>query len=172
MWSARAKIRRAQIYDLVKGEMTGPGLEAAGLLIGAELSSDGKNAATIASTATGNESIAREVPDGMAGRLQLWEWRTGQPRFDPVPMPSEPRHLSYSPDGKLIAVACGGGQILVVDTTNGRLGCAVTPGLQRRRTITCMPCASLGTVSVLSRGELTQRFESGMLPRGICAIPP
>jgi hypothetical protein len=54
------------------------------------------------------------------GQLQLWDWRTGQRLFDPLALPSEPRCLDYSLDGRTLAVICSGGQFVLVDPGSGR----------------------------------------------------
>jgi WD40 repeat protein len=93
------------------------------LLPDAALSPDGRTCITCCSlAATSRERYAPRVdPPGKAGRVQFWDWRTGRRLLDPVPAPSEPRTVAYSPDGKRAVVLCGGGQVLVLDPARGRV---------------------------------------------------
>lgn len=114
-------LRRTRVYDFAKGQPAGPPLDVGGLLTDAALSADGTSAATLASTAqNGVERGAPAVAEGRAGRLQRWNWRTGEALGDAVPLPSEPRSVEYSPDGRRLVVLCGGGQGLLIDAQSGR----------------------------------------------------
>jgi WD40 repeat protein len=55
------------------------------------------------------------------GRVKLWDWRTGKLACAPLPMPSEPRGVAYSPDGQRLAVLCSGGQMLLIHPLDGRI---------------------------------------------------
>jgi WD40 repeat protein len=55
------------------------------------------------------------------GQLQLWDWQNGKQLFAPLALPSEPRCLDYSSDGKTLAVICSGGQLFLVDPDSGRV---------------------------------------------------
>jgi WD40 repeat protein/serine/threonine protein kinase/tetratricopeptide (TPR) repeat protein len=115
-------MRRTRVYDIASGQPAGPNLEPGGLLTDAALSPDGTSAATVSSTAeSGVERGAPAVAEGRAGRLQRWNWRTGDPLGDALPMPSEPRSVEYSPDGQRLVVLCGGGQGLLIDARHGRI---------------------------------------------------
>ena len=49
----------------------------------------------------------------------VWDWSSGQEGWRAA-LPSEPRSLSYRPDGRRLAVLCGGGELLMFDPANGR----------------------------------------------------
>jgi WD40 repeat protein len=54
------------------------------------------------------------------GQLQLWDRQKGERLFDPLSLPSEPRCLDYSRDGRTLAVICSGGELALVDPGTGR----------------------------------------------------
>src|SRR5262249_9661967 len=116
-------LRQARAFQLDTGEPLGPPLDVGGLLTNAALSPDGRHAVTLASLAASRaERDAPEVlPEGKAGRLQFWDISTGQPLFDPIPMPSAPRGVAYSPDGSQVVAICAGGQVLVIDPAQGKV---------------------------------------------------
>ena len=63
----------------------------------------------------GVAAVAVLAASGPGARLGVWDWRTGEPAFDAVPLPSDPRCLDYRPDGRHLAVTCAGGELLVLD---------------------------------------------------------
>jgi WD40 repeat protein/Flp pilus assembly protein TadD len=116
-------LRTARVYEVATGRPAGPLLEVGGLITNAALSPDGCHVATLCSLAsTPEERNASEVvPEGKAGRLQIWSWQTGRPACDPVPLPAEPRGVAYSPDGMHLAAHCAGGQIVMIDPPTGKV---------------------------------------------------
>jgi WD40 repeat protein/predicted Ser/Thr protein kinase len=116
-------LRTTRVYEVATGQPAGPPLELGGLLTNTALSPTGRQAVTLTSLAASREERdAPEVlPEGKAGRLQFWDWSTGTPLFDPLPMPSEPRGIAYSPDGRLVVALCTGGQGLMIDPANGQV---------------------------------------------------
>src|SRR5262249_13793522 len=54
------------------------------------------------------------------GHLLLWDWRAGKLQHEPLALPSEPRHLDYSPDGRQLAVICAKGGLVVIDPATGK----------------------------------------------------
>jgi WD40 repeat protein/Flp pilus assembly protein TadD len=113
----RENLLATRVYTVAGGGPAGPSLEGEGLLTDAALSPDGRTAATLHSAAvTEQERFAPVLePDGRAGCLQFWDWHTARRLGDPVPLPSEPRGVTFSPDGSRVVVVCGGGQVLVID---------------------------------------------------------
>src|SRR5262245_32709372 len=64
--------------------------------------------------------------------LQMWDWRTGKRRGEPVPLPTEPRGLAFGPDGKCLAVACTDGWVILVDPPTGRILHCLDTGVRSR----------------------------------------
>jgi WD40 repeat protein/tetratricopeptide (TPR) repeat protein len=123
----------AYVYELATGRPAAPPLEGDGALTDAALSPDGRAAATLHSAASSDQQrFARLVePEGRAGCLQLWDWREGKRRFAALPMPSEPRGVTFSPDGERVAVICGGGQVLVIDPATSQVTMRLEHGFER-----------------------------------------
>jgi WD40 repeat protein/tetratricopeptide (TPR) repeat protein len=119
----RENLLATRVYTVATGRPAGPALEGDGLLTDAALSPDGRTAATLHSAAvTDPERFAPLLdPAGRAGCVLFWDWHTGQRLSDPVPAPSEPRGIAFSPDGDRAVVVCGGGQVLVIDPATGQV---------------------------------------------------
>jgi serine/threonine protein kinase/WD40 repeat protein/thiol-disulfide isomerase/thioredoxin len=100
-----ANLASTCVYDVRTFQPAGPPLRPGGLLTGADLSPDGRHAATL----------------NTLNQAHFWDWRTGEKSLSPVAMPSEPRAVRYTPDGRLAIVACSGGQMLVVDASTGQV---------------------------------------------------
>ena len=49
----------------------------------------------------------------------VWDWVNGRERFR-APLPTEARSVTYRRDGHVLAVLCGGGELLQFDAVNGR----------------------------------------------------
>jgi len=94
-----------RVYDVSTFQPAGPLLTPGGLLTGADLSPDGRHAITL----------------NTLGQAHFWDWRTGERPLDPIEMPSEPRAIRYTPDGRLAIVVCFGGQVLIVDASTGQV---------------------------------------------------
>ena len=119
----REGLHDTRAYEVAAGRPTGPVLRGDGPLTDAALSPDGRTAVTLhSSCSTAEERFAQLLrPDGRAGNLRLWDRRTGKSLCEPVPMPSEPRGVAFSPDGRRLVAICGGGQVLVIDSGKGRI---------------------------------------------------
>jgi WD40 repeat protein len=111
-----------RVYDLAAGKPAGPPLHSQGIILGACFAPDTTRAALISSKYQNPEARRRHLgdADGGGGRLECWDWRTGQPLFAPVDMPGEPRGLAYSPDGNELAVFCTGGHVVLLDAATGK----------------------------------------------------
>jgi WD40 repeat protein len=123
----------AYVYEVATGHPAAPPLEGDGALTDAALSPDGQCAATLHSAASSDEQrFARFVePEGRAGYLQLWDWREGKRRFAALPMPSEPRGVTFSPEGSRVVVICGGGQVLGIEPSTGKVTMRLEHGFDR-----------------------------------------
>ena len=71
-------------------------------------------------------------PDGKAGNVQLWDWRTGKRLVGPIPTPSEPRGLAFRPDGRTLAVVCADYRVVLVDPDTGTITHQLDPGIRTR----------------------------------------
>src|SRR5262249_49417381 len=69
-------------------------------------------ACSTASTPTARDK-AMFQPAGAGGTVQVSDWKNGRPLFTCTTTPSEPRGLAYSPDGKILAVSCADGWLLL-----------------------------------------------------------
>jgi WD40 repeat protein/tetratricopeptide (TPR) repeat protein/tRNA A-37 threonylcarbamoyl transferase component Bud32 len=129
----REGLSATRVFDVATGRPAGPPLEGDGALTDAALSPDGRCAATLHSAAvTDSDRFGPLVePDGRAGCLLLWDWPTARRLCDPVPMPSEPRGVAYSPDGRQVVVICGGGQVLVIDSARAAVVLRSQHGFER-----------------------------------------
>jgi WD40 repeat protein/tRNA A-37 threonylcarbamoyl transferase component Bud32 len=123
-----------RVHDAQTGEPAGPILDPGGILLGAVFSPDGTLVATASSTGrTYDERNSRIFePDGKSGSVQIWNWKTGQLLAGPVPMPGEPRGLTFRPDGSSIAVVCADYYVLLVDPRTGKITRRLDPGVRSR----------------------------------------
>ncbi len=62
--------------------------------------------------------MAEASPSGV---VQFWDWKTGAKPIPPIAMPSEPRGVAFSADGKRAAIHCFGGQIFLLDANTGAI---------------------------------------------------
>ncbi len=110
-------------HDAATGEPAGRPLRPGGVIVDAAFSPDGRHVAIAASAADTPDSRNRVIfePDGRGGNLQLWDWSTGERLVAPIPMPTEPRGLDYSPDGQMVAVTCADGWVVLVDASSGAI---------------------------------------------------
>ncbi len=112
-------LRSTQVVDLTTGQRVGPPLAANGFLLDAAFSPDGLQvAAAVSRAASAQERHAQ--PGQQPGHLLLWDWRAGKLQHEPVELPSEPRQLDYSPDGRQLAVIGAKGELVVIDPATGK----------------------------------------------------
>jgi WD40 repeat protein len=111
-------LQNTQVIDLTTGQRAGPSLAANGFLLDAAFSPDGLQvAAAVSCAASAQERDTR--PGQQPGQLLLWDWRTGKLQHEPFMLPSEPRQLDYSPDGRQLAVIGANGELVVIDPSAG-----------------------------------------------------
>jgi WD40 repeat protein len=112
-------LRSTQVVDLTTGQRIGPPLEANGFILDAAFSPDGLQvAAAVSRAASPQERDAQ--PGQQPGQLLLWDWRAGKLQHEPLKLPSEPRNLDYSPDGRQLAVIGAKGELVVIDPATGK----------------------------------------------------
>jgi WD40 repeat protein len=123
-----------KVFNTSNGQPAGPPLRPGGIIIDAAFSADGRNVAT-ASSAANNPTIRDRIifePDGRAGNIQVWDWATGKVLAGPIPLPTEPRGIDYSPDGRQLAVACADGLVLLLEMPGGDLIRRIDTGVRTR----------------------------------------
>jgi len=109
-----------RVHDSADGKPVGFPLTGDTLVIGAVFSPDGQSIAVARSHA--REPQQRKGGAGVrGGQIECWSWQTGKRQGDGLPMPSEPRSLDYSPDGRSLAVLCAGGELLLLDAAAQRI---------------------------------------------------
>jgi WD40 repeat protein len=108
---------RTQVHTLATGEPQGKLLSAAGVLRATLFSPDGAKAATLSTVSPQQNDVmrARQFP----GWVEVWDWKEGKRCFDAVKTRTESMGGAFSPDGKLLVVACAGGQVLLLDAETG-----------------------------------------------------
>jgi WD40 repeat protein/serine/threonine protein kinase len=112
-------LRSTQVFDLTTGQRVGSSLEANGFIMDAAFSPNGLQvAAAVSRTASSAERFAQ--PGQQPGQLLLWDWRAGKLQHEPLQLPSEPRSLDYSPDGRQLAVFGAKGELVVIDPATGK----------------------------------------------------
>jgi WD40 repeat protein len=116
--SSLSLLRSQLVYEVATGQPKGPPLETGGFIRDAAFSPDGRHAATLVSFPVSNAKLPQQRPHP---QVKLWDWRTGILCYDPLPLPSEPRSLAYSPDGQCLAVLCELGQLVLIDSRQGQI---------------------------------------------------
>jgi WD40 repeat protein len=113
-----SELRSTQVFDLATGQRIGPPLKANGFITDAAFSPDGLQVAAAVSGAASPEE--RRTQGGQPGQLLLWDRRSGKLQREPLQLPSDPRKLDYSADGRQLAVICSKGELVVIDPTTGK----------------------------------------------------
>ena len=108
-FSNNRPLQSTRVSRVATGQPVGPPLRPGGLLVDAAFSSDGRWVATLG---------ARDAGSMEGQEVVVWDWASGEIRWQAA-LPSEPRSLSYRPDGHRLAVLCGGGELLVFDPDSG-----------------------------------------------------
>ena len=123
-----------RVHDTANGQPAGPVLSPGGVIVDAAFSPNGRHVATASSTASTPDARDRVKfeTDGRGGTLQFWDWSTGKRIVAPIPMPSEPRGLDYSPNGEIVAVTCADGWVVLVDASTGSVCRAIDTKVRTR----------------------------------------
>ena len=123
-----------RVYQADTGKAKGPVLDPGGILLNAVFSPDGTRVATASSTAQTAVERNRRLfePDGKAGNVQLWDWRTGKRLVGPIATPTEPRGLAFRPDGRALAVVCADYRVVLVDPDTGTIAHTLDSGIHTR----------------------------------------
>jgi WD40 repeat protein len=103
-------LRSTRAYRVATGRPAGAPICPEGRIVDAAFSPDGQSVATLG---------ARHGPSPEGQEVVVWDWSNGQERWR-MALPSEPRSLAYHPDGRRLAVLCGGGELLLFDPDDGR----------------------------------------------------
>jgi WD40 repeat protein len=98
-----------RVDELHTGKPCGPLLQPGGIILDAAFAPDGRHVSILSGRSK------------QPSRVNVCDWRTGEPAFDPVSLPSEPRCLDYTPDGRRLAVFCAGGELLLFDAATGHV---------------------------------------------------
>ncbi len=102
--------RATQVLEIGSGRNAGPELAPGGYLIDVAISPNRIQAALLASPQS-----------NATGKLHIWNSKTGERIFSPLILPTDPRSLAYAPTQPRLAVLCGGGQVLLVNTAEGKI---------------------------------------------------
>ncbi len=105
-YSGNRALRSTRVHDVATGEPVGPSLRPGGMIVDAAFSPDGQSVATL-DAPEGDTTEGQEV--------RVWDWKSGQRRWRAA-LPSEPRSLSYHPEGRRLAVLCAGGELIVFES--------------------------------------------------------
>ncbi len=105
-WSCR--LQSTRVYETASGRPAGPPITPGGYILSADFAPDGRHVAMLAGRTFFQPA-----------RLQIVDWHTGREESRGQ-LPSDPRALDYRPDGKQLAIFCGGGEVLLVDIATGR----------------------------------------------------
>ncbi|MFI5456506.1 MAG: PQQ-binding-like beta-propeller repeat protein [Isosphaerales bacterium] len=103
-------LRSTRSHRVATGRPAGPPLRPGGLIVDAAFSPDGRSVAIL---------DAREGRSKEGQEVVVWDWASGRQGWRAA-LPSEPRSLSYRPDGHRLAVLCGGSELLLFDPADGR----------------------------------------------------
>jgi WD40 repeat protein len=139
-WRSQRGLSTVQMYQLATGKAVGPALRPGGLVNAALVSPDGRQM-IILSSLEENEH-RRAWPDLQLDRhpgwISFWDLTSTQSRAAPRRTPSEPMGGAFSPDGRLAAVVCARGEVLLIDPADGRVTRqAAHPGAARPGALPC-----------------------------------
>jgi rhodanese-related sulfurtransferase len=115
-------MRTTGVFEVATGRRVSEAIDPGRIILDAELSPDNRQLAILTSSArTASERDAAVAPGAKGNEVVFWDWPNARHDLEPIPLPAEPRDLAYSPDGKTVAVICGGGQVLLIEAATGRV---------------------------------------------------
>jgi WD40 repeat protein len=107
----------ARVFDSATGKAVGKPMQARGHVLHGALSPTQPLAAlAVTPIANGRE---HEKDDRL---LEIWNWQTGERLYEPIPspMPAEPRHMAFHPEGRTLAVLTAAGDVQLFDPQSGK----------------------------------------------------
>ena len=110
MTMSPSRLRSTRATRVATSRPAGPPLVPGGVIVDAAFSADGRAVATV-ETRDGTSTDGQDVV--------VWDWANGRRRWRAA-LPSEPRSVSFRPDGRRLAVLCGGGELVIFDHADGR----------------------------------------------------
>jgi eukaryotic-like serine/threonine-protein kinase len=127
-------LRETQVHDATTGKPVGPRLAPGGIVVDASFNPDGTQVAIAVLTAQTPDDRGGRVfeADGKAGNVQVWDWKGGKRLVGPVPLPAEPRGLTFRPDGRTVAVVCADYRVVLVDPATGAIRHNLDPGIRTK----------------------------------------
>jgi WD40 repeat protein len=116
-WNASRRMHDVQIFDIGSTQAAAPPLVHQSVVNAAAFTPNGQRVLTLSSLP---EFAEQSRPNSVQlasqpGLVQLWDWRAAMPIGPPLATPSEPMGVDVSPDGTRAAIACAGGQVLLID---------------------------------------------------------
>ena len=146
-WNLSRSKTSTRVYEVGSGQALGPSVTAKGYLNGGAIHPTEPLCVTLSSDKAGPASQGwSEVKWSQdTGWVEFWDYAKGDRKLPPLKTPSEPIGADFSPDGRLLVVVCGGGQVLMIDSRTGKTtrelvhaGTAM-PGLATRGWIRFVP---------------------------------
>jgi WD40 repeat protein/tRNA A-37 threonylcarbamoyl transferase component Bud32 len=114
-WNYGRDATVSQVYDLSSRQVAGPPLSADGFVNAGALSPTDRRLVLLTSTAKRENASGVDQLNERPGRIQFWDWHSGQRIGSPLATMSEPVGAAYHPASELVAVICAAGQILLLD---------------------------------------------------------
>ena len=107
-------LSQAQVYTVSDGQPTGSALP-----LNLNGQDEQLNAAAFHPDIDKNFVVTLSSLPDKPGHVIFWNWRTGQRLSEPLPTPSEPIGVDYSPDARFVVAVCVQGEVLVIDANTG-----------------------------------------------------
>ncbi|MCA9170849.1 MAG: WD40 repeat domain-containing protein, partial [Planctomycetales bacterium] len=116
----KQELLSTQVFDPATGQPLGPELPVGVPILDGCFSPDGSIMALACAVAERSKQTVL-LPDGKAGSMQLWDWKTGKQIGEPIAMPSEPHTIVWHPSKGQIAIGCAAGQTLKIDVASRKV---------------------------------------------------